>query len=250
MLDWLLNRGGEPFDFGSLGTDMHAHWLPGIDDGAKTVAESLDMLRIYAELGYTRLIATPHIFQEYYPNTPETITRALERVRTAARDAGIALRLDMAAEYMVDDAFEPHAERHRLLCLPGTQQVLIEFGFYSPPFNIGEVIFRLQSRGLHPIIAHPERYAYYSRDLSKIGDFHRRGVKLQVNLLSLIGHYGKSVRDTALNLLREGWVDYLGTDAHSVEHLHRLSEINADRKLRSMLEDLTFKNSGLTHAND
>lgn len=249
MLDWLLSRRAEPFDFGRLGADMHAHWLPGIDDGAKSVAESLDMLRLYAELGYTRLIATPHVFQEYYPNTPDTIDRALQEVRIAAREAGIALTLDMAAEYMIDDAFDTHYQQHRLLCLPGTREVLIEFGFYSPPLNIGEVIFRLQSKGLQPIIAHPERYDYYSRDLSKLESFRQRGLKLQVNLLSLVGYYGKSVKDTALSLLKKGWVDYLGTDAHSVDHLRRLPEINNDRKVLSVLQDLKFKNPRLIDAN-
>ncbi|WP_157974606.1 tyrosine-protein phosphatase [Lewinella sp. IMCC34183] len=242
MFDWLRRQPVGPEDYTFLGTDMHAHWLPGIDDGAKTVAESLQMLRRYEELGFTRLVATPHIMQEFYPNTSVEINGALEQVRQAARAEGISLKLDAAAEYMIDEFFEDHRDQYGLLALPGTKKVLIEFGFYSPPINLGQVIFRLQSQGYQPIIAHPERYAYYHKDPTSLYEMHARGLKLQVNLLSLAGHYGKSVKQMGQDLITGGYVTYLGSDAHSLHHLDKMADLLKDRKVGRLLSGTDFDN--------
>ena len=236
-----------PPNYAFLGVDFHAHWLPGIDDGAPDMETSLVMLRTFEELGFTRLVASPHIMVDYYRNTPSIIEQKLGEVRQAAAAAGIGLQLGAAAEYMLDEGFEHHLNTLGLLTF-GNRQVLVEFGFYTLPVNLDHLLFQLQTAGYRPVIAHPERYAYWHGKLDRWVALHSKGLSLQVNLLSLIGYYGSSVRAAAFELIERGLVSYLGSDAHTVEHLLKAKKVLEDRKVRKVLHDTTFRNERMTEA--
>lgn len=223
---------------------MHAHWLPGIDDGAKTLDDSLAMIRALRDGGYRHLIATPHIMSDYYQNTPDIIRQRLAEVRVVCADEGLDITLDAAAEYLVDEGFEHHLETYGALTLPGNR-VLIEFGFYQPPRNASSVIFHLFTAGYRVVLAHPERYAYYHNDPTFINQLVEQGVELQVNLLSLTGHYGRSVMKFAQNLLISGKVTYLGTDAHRVSHVEALAGLFKRRKTTKLITQSQFANREL-----
>ena len=206
------------------GVDMHAHWLPGIDDGATDIDESLRMIRKLAELGVTRLSASPHVMVDFYPNSKSTILGKLQEVRTAAAAAGLSIQLDTAAEYLIDEGFSDLLDRKELLTFSG-KRVLVELSFVAPPPNLNDTFFRLITKGYQPVLAHPERYRYYHGKLDILRAIRDKGVELQVNLLSLAGHYGESVRDAAEQLWRDNLLSFWGTDAHRMEHLQKIEDL-------------------------
>ena len=230
-------------DFSSLGTDLHSHLVPAVDDGSDSVETSLTLIEGLVSMGYRKIITTPHIRPDYFPNTREIITSGFEKLKTAVKDAGIEVELGVAAEYFVDYDFGATIEAGNLLTLSGNL-VLIEISTFSPPPNLFDTIFKLRIKGYQPVIAHPERYVYFKNieDFQKFRDF---GCLLQVNLLSLTGHYGKQVKELALKLLKEELVDFLGTDMHHPRHLESLRQLKTNSHVMEIVGSRTFQNSTL-----
>lgn len=198
---------------------MHAHWLPGIDDGSPDMESSLEMIRGFKKLGYEKLIASPHVMTDFYPNTSQDIMAKLEEVKLAVRDAEIDIELGAAAEYLMDETFEKRIEDEPLLTF-GDRHVLVEMSFYQPYPRWREVIFAMQLHGYRPVLAHPERYPYW--DLKEFLQIREVGAALQLNLLSLCGYYGKVCRDKANKLLQLDLEYFLGSDMHHMRHFDKL----------------------------
>lgn len=201
-----------------LGADMHSHFLPGIDDGSKNLEESIMLLRNMADLGYTHIVTTPHVFIDYYPNTTQTIQDALALVQTAIKENNINLQLKAAAEYYIDDYFMGLLEREPLLPIY-KNEVLVEFSMMFEPPILAQALFNMQTAGYKPIIAHPERYVFFHHNIDKYRELKDRGCLLQMNMLSIAGYYGQNVKMIAEQLLAKGLYDYCGTDAHHEKHL-------------------------------
>ncbi|MBU6341919.1 MAG: histidinol phosphatase [Bacteroidetes bacterium] len=227
--------------FQKLKVDMHAHWLPGIDDGAATLEESMELLRKLQNLGYTKLIATPHIYQELYPNSPETILPALEQVRQEAQNQNIPLQLEAAAEYFLDEHFEDLLDKDQILSF-SNKRVLIEMSFLAPYPNLHQTVYKLRRKGYKPVLAHPERYLYLAKNIEEFEKIQSYGCELQVNLLSLAGYYGKAEKKLALNMLEADLVDFLGTDLHNAKHHEALAKLGQDRQFHLLLERYAFRN--------
>jgi protein-tyrosine phosphatase len=204
-----------------LKTDLHAHWLPYLDDGAVDLEASLNMLKQYATLGYEKVIATPHVYQDYYPNSQESILASFEQVRKEVLARKIPLALHCAAEYYLDDQFEALLDKKALLSL-GSGQVLVEQSFFAEHPDIEKIFFSMQLKGYQPVLAHVERYGYYTTQLKKLQYWREKGILLQVNLGSLMGKYGPEVQKQAESLVKKGLVDYFASDAHKVEDLKAL----------------------------
>ncbi len=212
----------EKFNFGAIATDMHSHILPGIDDGSPDLATSLTLIGGLADLGYKRLIATPHILWDMYRNTPAIIREKLEVVREAVLAEGIDIEIDAAAEYFLDEHVDQLlAQKEPLLTIDG-KRILVEFSMAFPPFNIKDTLFELQMQGYQPIIVHPERYVYLLRNKSYYDELRDLGCLFQLNILSLSGQYGKGVTELAHYLLKKNYYDLLGTDLHHIHHLEGL----------------------------
>jgi tyrosine-protein phosphatase YwqE len=201
--------------------DMHAHLLPGIDDGAKDMEDSLRLIRGMQNLGYQKLITTPHVYQEFYPNTHKDIQIALAEVRKALAEAEIDIEIEAAAEYFMDEHFDELLEADDLLTF-GDNQVLVEISFFAEPPGLEETFFKLRTKGYRPILAHPERYMYLAREPERFTRFREMGVQLQLNALSLSGHYGPEVKKLARLLLQEGQYSFIGSDLHHQAHLEKL----------------------------
>lgn len=200
-----------------LGADMHSHLIPGIDDGAKTIDDSITLLRGLADLGYKTVITTPHIFIDYYANTSEIILNGLQTVQQALKDHNIDLTVRAAAEYYIDDHFTHLLETEPLLTIH-KKEVLVEFSMMFEPPMLADVLFNMQKKGYRPIIAHPERYLFFHRDLSKYQELKDRGCLLQMNMLSISGYYGQHIKAVADQLMAKGLYDYIGTDMHHEKH--------------------------------
>jgi protein-tyrosine phosphatase len=215
-------------DWSVLGADMHSHFLPGIDDGSKDIADSLSLLRSMVDMGYKTIITTPHVFIDYYPNTTETIQNALKLAQNVLKENNINVELRAAAEYYMDDYFSNLLEKEPLLTIH-KNEVLVEFSMVYEPPQLAQTLFKMQTAGYKPIIAHPERYIFFHRDISKYEELKDRGCLLQMNMLSIAGYYGQNVKMVAEQLLAKGLYDYCGSDAHHEKHISVLKAMACSR---------------------
>ncbi|WP_373056169.1 tyrosine-protein phosphatase [Zunongwangia sp. H14] len=214
-------------------TDFHNHLLPGIDDGASSIAESLELIEKFREIGISSFVATPHVMGEYYPNTPSTINSALKQLK---KELPEEIKVRAAAEYMMDQHFVEILEANDILTL-NQSYILVEMSFFQPPINLNEILFKIQNKGLKPILAHPERYPYlHSRQLKKYEDLKSRGCKFQINILSLSGHYGKGIEKMAYTLLENGFIDFISSDCHRLEHLIKIQHLKLSKKRIELLK--------------
>jgi len=226
-----------------LQTDMHSHLVPGIDDGAQTVEDSIALIRSLQEMGYTRIVTTPHIKSDYYPNDPAIIQSGLNTLQQALTEQGIHFPVKAAAEYYVDERFMEMLDSGPLLTIHHNE-VLIEFSFSFEPIRLMDIIFRIQTKGYKPIIAHPERYNYYHQKPQAFKELKDRGCLLQLNALSITGYYGKSVKDVAEKLLQERLYDYCGSDMHHLRHADSMKKLT-ESKAFSLLYNYPFLNSAI-----
>ena len=207
-----------PVNFSGLKTDMHSHLLPGIDDGAPDTSHSGQLKKGLEDLGYQQFITTPHVMWDIYKNTSTGIDGALKSLQQENHHPNIRA----AAEYFMDDHFNDMMEKGEpLRCIDG-KRVLVEFSFVAPPLDLKEQLFKLQIKGYEPILAHPERYAYFSGNKSIYDDFKSMGCLFQVNLLSFTGYYGKVPQELAAWLVSKNYIDFAGTDLHHDRHLEAL----------------------------
>jgi len=211
--------------------DIHSHILPGIDDGAKNTSESIDLIRSMQELGIKQFMPTPHVMQDFYPNTDETIGDAYQRLLEALDSKTLSeITVNPAAEYMLDDNFQKQIDTQELFTLKGNY-LLIEMSYFQPPINLEEIIFKIKMKGYLPILAHPERYSFYHNSKDYYKKLKQLGCFFQLNLLSLSDHYGKNVEKTANYLIEEQLIDFVATDAHNEIHTKKLSNLILDKNL-------------------
>jgi tyrosine-protein phosphatase YwqE len=232
-------------DYSFLGADMHSHLLPGIDDGAQNMTESIELVNGLRALGFEALYTTPHVMSDRYPNTPDTIARASEQLLAGLVAANHStIRLQAAAEYLLDDAFGTLIEKGDLLTLPG-KRVLVEESFVAPSPRMEEHIFTLCVNGYIPVMAHPERYHFWQKSLAHYKKLLEMGCDLQVNLLSLTGYGGKEVERSAYKLVESGMVSFLATDLHNGEQLKILQKALSNRKMARLFSRHQFQNINL-----
>jgi protein-tyrosine phosphatase len=224
-----------------LGVDVHSHLLPGIDDGSPGVEQSVKLIKGLNELGFSKFICTPHIFQELYPNTPETIFSALDLTRQALSYAKVDVEISSAAEYMIDEMFKVA----KGLQVMSGNYILIEMSYLNETPNIEKVIFDLQIEGYKVILAHPERYNFYHQSHSAFHRYKDMGVLFQLNLLSVTGYYGKEVKRAAEYLLEQKCYDLAGTDLHHDKHLEFLKKSVMQGYLYQKIGNYPFKNKNL-----
>jgi tyrosine-protein phosphatase YwqE len=211
-------------DLSELGTDIHSHLLPGIDDGSPDVATSLRLIRGLQDLGYQRFVTTPHIMWDIYRNDADTIAQAYRQLEVGLAANKQNVILHTAAEYFLDEHFDQMLEKKASLLTIRDNWVLVEFSFVSPPLDFKEKIFDLQIKGYQPVLAHPERYSYFAAQKEVFDELHTAGCFFQVNLLSLAGYYGKGAQDLAKYFVKKQWIKLLGTDLHHDRHLHALRQ--------------------------
>ena len=201
---------------------MHSHLLPGIDDGSPGPEVSLQLIRGLEDLGYRKLIATPHVMWDLYRNSSEIIQAAHNNLLAEMKKAGVSIELHAAAEYYLDEHFVQLLDTNTPLLTIKDNMVLIEFSFISSPFDLKEILFKLQIKGYQPILAHPERYLYLNSNKGFYDELKDAGCLFQVNLLSLTSYYGKGVMELANYLIKKDYVSLLGTDMHHDRHLSAL----------------------------
>lgn len=231
MFSFFKKKEKQPFEapaatWSFLNADMHSHLIPGIDDGAADMEQSLDLLQKLASSGFSKVITTPHISLDYFPNPEQTILSGLDEVRKAAEENNIPIDIHAAAEYMIDESFMGKlASNKKLLTLDG-EHVLFEMGFVQVDRNLMQAIFEIQTRGYKPVLAHPERYNFYvDASLDELHKLKEAGCLFQLNTIALSGYYGKHIKVFAEKLLKEGLYEFAGSDIHHERHLNALNSI-------------------------
>lgn len=224
-------------------TDIHSHLLPGIDDGSKNMEESLSLIRRLSDLGYKKLVTTPHIMSDFYKNTPEIILGKLAELRKKLEDEKIEIQIEAAAEYFLDHVFIRMLEANEKLLTFGDNYLLFETSFYNEPKEIEEVIFQLQAAGYKPVLAHPERYEYLLGDVKKLEKWMSLGLKLQLNLNSLSSYYSRPVMQWAEKLIEQKFISFAGTDCHGSRHLESLVKIGKHRLIDKLRNNSLLNNS-------
>ena len=193
-------------------TDWHSHVLPGVDDGIKTMEESLEALRHFEAKGVDTLWLTPHIMEDY-PNTTEKLKERFKELQEAW-DGRVRLRL--ASENMLDSLFEERLAAGDLLPIgENRDHLLVETSYFSAPMGFDSMLDGIKSAGYYPLLAHPERYTYM--DESDYKRLREKGVKMQLNYVSLVGGYGETSRKKSIWLLKNGYIDVIGSDVHRVK---------------------------------
>ncbi len=216
-------------------TDYHSHILYGLDDGVKTPEESLKILELCETMGVETIWFTPHIMDDI-PNTTKDIKSRFSQLqklyKKAAKDKNSnikgGIKLNVAAEYMMDPLFEKRLDKKDLLPLGELgMHLLVETSFSYPPYNFWEVLEKIKSKGYYPILAHPERYSYMGeKDYKRLKTL---GVMLQINLGSCLGLYGYDSKKRAENLIKNGFCSIVGSDTHSysmISHILNAKELS------------------------
>lgn len=222
--------------------DIHSHLLPGIDDGAQDLNNSIQLILRMKSYGIKNFITTPHIFSEIYPNTPKIIKHKLNEVKEELEKRNITnISIDAAAEYMIDETFSALLEDDKEILTLKDNLVLVEMSYFSPPRNLFEILFLLGIKGYKPVLAHPERYITYHNNFRIYQKLKNVGCLFQLNLLSLSENYGKGVQKTTEKLLKENMYDFVGSDAHNFNHLDYLQKISTSKNLLK-LESLFLNN--------
>jgi tyrosine-protein phosphatase YwqE len=233
-----------PADLSVLGCDVHSHFIPGIDDGAQTLEQSIELLTSMAQLGYRKVITTPHSMADGYKNSPEIILGGLEKLRAGVRTAGINIEVDAAAEYYLDHALEEQVNAGTVLTF-GDKLLLFELPFIGEPAMLRQVVFQMQTQGYRPVLAHPERYSFWYTDFNKFVELKDRGVLFQLNLVALSGAYGPQAKQLAERMIDAGYYELLGSDCHNMNHVQAIHNTLRRPYLHKLIASGKLLNSGL-----
>ena len=231
--------------FAPLGTDMHCHLVPRVDDGSKCIEESVECLQTLWEVGYRKVIITPHFQHPRFPNDEDDIKRRFEELKQQAKEQGVEIEIaGIGGEYRIDTGFAQRLENPRFLMVGG-KYVLVEFSLHQQMMGSDELIFDLQMKGYEVILAHPERYPYLNVDGMRMEQLKNQGVYFQINALSLGGFYGEEAKHRAYEMLERGWVEFMGTDTHNTMYAQALRDLSCNRKVEKLIEKYQFMNNTL-----
>ena len=237
MFSIFKKRGSNHIDLSDIATDMHSHFIPAIDDGCDNVESSVILIKGLMDLGYTRIVTTPHIISDMYKNDPEIIGEGHKVLQKGLLDHELDITTRAAAEYYMDEYFESLLLADSPLLTIKDKMVLVEISFSSAPLNFKEMLFTMQMKGYQPVLAHPERYLYLAGDKLMYDHLKDMGILFQMNILSLANYYGKTAAELAHYLIKKGYIDMIGTDMHHYRHLEVLrSSSNIMGPVKALLD--------------
>lgn len=236
-------------DFSAIATDLHCHVLPGMDDGAATISESLKMLTEMARLGFTKIIATPHVVSTLYPNTRDQIlgqvSHLQEVIEERLKAQGARIKIEGSGEYHMDDELLGLVHSGEVIPFGKLNYLLVELPWSKPWFSYEEVLREIQAAGYVPIIAHPERYAWLMGNMKLYQKLKDMGMFFQLNLNSLNGLYGFQARMAAHQLIDAEMISFTGSDAHYMGHVNELSKVLQNKHFAKLVHSGRLLNSEL-----
>ncbi len=225
--------------------DIHSHLIPGLDDGARDLEDSIELAQRLCSFGYKKIVTTPHVMLDVFNNTHEQILEGHKILKEALASQGIALEVEVAAEYNLDEGFIDKIQSGELLCFGKRKYVLFELPKISKPFFTDQIIFEIFSAGYQPVLAHPERYPYMHEDFKQFIKWKEQGLLLQLNLNSLTGFYSPQIKKFGEKLLKQGLIDFVGSDCHKMRHLDLLESVLRSPKYIDLIAKNPIRNQRL-----
>lgn len=194
-------------------TDVHSHILFGVDDGSSSIEESIELLKELKRVGFNNVILTPHYIDSSEYNLDNSAkTKRFELLKEAVKDIGVNIYL--GNEIFIDENIISFIKSNLVFTLNNTRCILIELPFNNKIINLEDILYELKHIGLLPVIAHPERYSYFQENYELVENLRNEGVMFQGNFASILGYYGRSSEKLLKMMLKDGFIDFLGTDVH------------------------------------
>ena len=226
--------------------DIHSHLIPGIDDGAKTIEESIELILELKDMGYTKLITTPHI-SDMFPNSKEKILNEFENLKAELKNRNIEIELEVAAEYYADETFDKLLKKREILSFGKAKYLLFELSYFTKPQELESLIYEIQLAGYTPVLAHPERYTYFHDSISNyINLKEATDVLFQINIVSIVNYYSKTISKVAKELINEGLIDFIGSDTHQKRHTEYLKKSFSDSSYKKIFKKNIILNNTLS----
>lgn len=238
MFNFFYKKSNDSADFRNIAVDMHSHLIPAVDDGVQTPEQSYQLITGLQELGFSHLFTTPHSMKDMYPNSLESLETGFNKIKKVI-PAGMGM--DYSSEYFLDQLFSENLAAGTLRTLPGNR-LLVEFSMISRTADLEQHLFNIQLKEYQVVLAHPERYLFFHRDLKSYASLKDMGIEFQINALSLMGYYGKNIRTIAEKLISEKMIDFIGTDIHHQNHLEALRKVPNSRAFQELLKSGVLKN--------
>lgn len=215
--------------------DFHSHIIPEIDDGSRSIEETMLLLEEAKNAGFTAIISTSHYLPEHYEFDDLTREKFLEIIKMGASNLGVDIELCLGSEIYASYDMVELLKEHKASTINGTKYVLFELPMQTELPNLKNIIYNLLGNGYIPIIAHPERYAYVKENPNWLLEYLELGVLAQSNYGSIIGIYGKEAQKTVKQLLKNNMIHFLGSDVHKPKTIYtKMPEIL--QELRKILE--------------
>lgn len=226
-------------------TDVHCHILPGVDHGATSIENGLELIKAEMDLGINKFIFTPHITKSTFENNPGTIKPAFDTFKKAIEAEGLDISIAVSAEYRLDELSLSQIQENNYIAMPN-DYLLVENAYMQERIDLDDILFDIQTKGLTPIMAHPERFKYYTTNRERLKQIRNSGTVFQVNILSFTGYFGRSAKHNAEWLLENDLIDMLGSDIHNMEHVEIIKQFTQSKeykKLESKLKDRLLNDS-------
>lgn len=224
--------------------DVHCHLVYDVDDGSKNIEESNLMLKEAKQVGFTDIILTPHYREDYFTVPCDEIAKKIDEMEEQAKLIGV--NLYQGNEIYATDQLIPLIQNEQAMALNNSKYVLFELSMREKPINTEQIIYSILQFGKVPIIAHPERYTYVQKNPNLLLDYIEMGVLFQSNYGSIIGQYGKEVKETVKLLLTHNMIHFLGSDNHRINsvYCHIKESMEQLKKLigTEKIEELTNTN--------
>ncbi len=212
--------------------DFHSHILPNIDDGSRSLNETIHILKEAQKAGFTKIISTSHYIDGYYEANEDQRAKLLNEVKENFQ----GMELYLGNEIYITNQMTELLSEKKASTINNSKYVLFELPMNTKAMDVKEVVFRLMEKGYVPIIAHPERYKYVKENIEYVRELADMGVLFQSNYGSSIGMYGKKAQKTQKKLLEEGLIQFFGSDVHTVEQVYtKMPKIL--KKLRKIISE-------------
>ena len=222
-------------------TDLHSHLIPNIDDGSKSMEQSIEMIKELKNMGFKKLITTPHTMPHRYPNTKEEILNAFAKLQEEVQKQNIDIHLQVASEYYYDEHIIELVRAKDLLTF-GDNYVLFELSYTTPAFALEQTVYELFKGGYKPVLAHPERYTYYASSPKKYHQLKEMGLLFQININSTNDFYGKNAKKAVEYIIDQGMVDFVGSDTHRPNYIESLKQSIGSKAFRKIEEKNQIRN--------
>ncbi len=226
--------------------DLHCHILPELDDGIRTLEESIEACRIAKKDGIDGLVATPHMKEGFYNVSPAEAKQSLSILKAAIKQQGIDIEIFLGAEVHITDNLPEKVKNGSVLSINDTKKyILLELSYQQYPVEFENLLFSLRLAGIIPIIAHPERVRYFKDDMERVSRAVHLGALIQVTSSSISGYFGEEIKMYSLELAARGLMHIIASDSHDINHrppvireaCKEIAKLTGEKEALSMIKD-------------